>query len=141
MSAFIGSVKGPNHNSPHDAIDVRCSRGGVEITTLGELPVKTFSLDPIAARNFAAMLVRASEEVERMRAKAETMSGCWFDRWTREIDERERPRVEAAIERDLAATIERFKRDGIPPEPRADEFEPMIVTLARAKMKNEKVTP
>jgi hypothetical protein len=31
--------------------------------------VKTF--DPIGARNLAALLVRASEEVERMRARAD----------------------------------------------------------------------
>ena len=76
MSALIGSVKGPHHNSPHDAAKVWCSLGGVEIwlfvgsgsepTTVGA--VRT--LDPIAARNLAALLVRASEEVERMRARS-----------------------------------------------------------------------
>lgn len=80
MSAFIGAVKGPHSNSPNDAAEVWCSRAGVEIKVFGATRVfKTSSkphecgtfdgldLDPIAARNFAALLVRASEECERMR--------------------------------------------------------------------------
>lgn len=66
MSALIGSVNGPHHNSPSEAVQVWCSRGGVEMRLL-----KSVSLDPIAARNLAALLVRASEEVERMRARSD----------------------------------------------------------------------
>lgn len=69
MSAFIGSVKGPHHNSPRDAVEVWCSPGVVELNTLSQLEPghgTQRSLDPIAARNLAALLVRASEEAERM---------------------------------------------------------------------------
>lgn len=76
MSAFIGSIKGPNHNSPHDVADVWCSRGGVEVRLLfprlnADTHVVPLNFDPIAARNLAALLVRASEEVERIRSKPE----------------------------------------------------------------------
>lgn len=68
MSAFIGSVRGPSSNSPNDVLDVWASIGGVEIRPAAEWEkLKGFDIDPIAARNFAALLVRASEEVERMR--------------------------------------------------------------------------
>ena len=80
MSAFIGSVKGPHHNSPHDAADVWCSPRGVELRAFtGDSDAGKSTrdgvhreFDPIAARNLAALLVRASEEVERMRARQET---------------------------------------------------------------------
>jgi hypothetical protein len=65
MSVYIGSVRGPHHNSPDSAADVWCSPAGIEI----QWGKQCAALDPIAARNFAALLVRASEEVERMRTK------------------------------------------------------------------------
>jgi hypothetical protein len=68
VSAFIGAVRGPNHNSPKDAADVYCSLSGVELTISDEGRTGV-SLCPIAARNLAALLVRASEEVERIRAR------------------------------------------------------------------------
>jgi hypothetical protein len=76
MSVFIGNVNGPDHNSPTLAGDVWASRGGVELRVFEGI-VRTKegiegiarSFDPIAARNLAALLVRASEEVERMRAR------------------------------------------------------------------------
>lgn len=75
MSAFIGNVKGPHHNSPHDAVDVWCSPGLIEINVFeGDGTSKDGAhknLDPIAARNLAALLVRASEEAERMSARRE----------------------------------------------------------------------
>jgi hypothetical protein len=75
MSAFIGSVKGPHHNSPNDAAEVWCSRYDVELhvffVTTDGAPRLRMNLDPIAARNLAALLVRASEEVERMRVRGE----------------------------------------------------------------------
>ena len=76
MSAFIGSVKGPRHNSPNDAAEVWCSLGGVELHLIEGIPTHSplricRNLDPIAARNLAALLVRASEEAERMSARAE----------------------------------------------------------------------
>ena len=71
MSAFIGAARGPNHNSPYDAVEVWCSPGQVEVSVFDgaaggarQGAVKTF--DPIVARNIAALLVRASEEAERM---------------------------------------------------------------------------
>ena len=64
MSAFIGTVKGPHHNSPKEVATVWCSVAGVELSLFKEGDL--LSLDPIAARNLAAFLVRASEEVERM---------------------------------------------------------------------------
>jgi hypothetical protein len=69
MSAFIGNVKGPRHNSPSTAAEVWCSPGSVELTVVGDSDVRR-SLDPIAARNLAALLVRASEEADRMSARA-----------------------------------------------------------------------
>lgn len=65
MSAFIGSVNGPRHNSPNVAVHVSCSVGGVEVSMTG--PLKT--LDPIGARVLAALLIQASKEVEMMRAR------------------------------------------------------------------------
>lgn len=72
MSAFIGAVKGPHHNSPEDAAEVWCSVGGVELNMRDDVSLShciSRSFDPTAARNLAALLVRASEEVERMRAR------------------------------------------------------------------------
>lgn len=73
MSVLIGSVKGPHHNSPNDVAEVWCSPNRIEFTlhrsadSLGISPGgASRSLDPIAARNLAALLVRASEEAERM---------------------------------------------------------------------------
>ena len=79
MSVRIGSVRGPHHNSPHDAADVWCSPRGVELRTFtgdsdAGKPTRVGvdrEFDPIAARNLAALLVRASEEVERMRARSD----------------------------------------------------------------------
>jgi hypothetical protein len=74
VSVFIGSVKGPHHNSPADLAEVWCSPNQVELNLFiavvqgdkkSGLPR---NLDPIAARNLAALLVRASEEAERMAA-------------------------------------------------------------------------
>jgi len=45
---------------------VHASRGGVEL-----LSDPRVTLEPIAARNYAALLVRAADEVERMRSKPE----------------------------------------------------------------------
>lgn len=75
MSALIGAVKGPDNDSPHDAAQVSCSLGGVELSLFegtGSTPSREGTqrtFNPIAARNLAALLVRASEEAERMRAR------------------------------------------------------------------------
>lgn len=45
---------------------VQASRAGVELHTEPKL-----TLDPIQARNYAALLVRGADEVERMRTKLE----------------------------------------------------------------------
>lgn len=71
MSAFIGDVKGPHHNSPKVAAGVWCSPSQVELGVIDE-GTGRINLDPIAARNLAALLVRASEEAERMAAHRET---------------------------------------------------------------------
>jgi ferredoxin len=84
MSAFIGGVRGPQHNSPHEAADVWCSPGGIELRAFtGNSDTRRSTrdgvrrlLDPIAARNLAALLVRASEEVERMRARQEPIAAA-----------------------------------------------------------------
>jgi hypothetical protein len=74
VSALIGEVNAPHHNSPHVAIEVWCSPHSVEVKMLhpafgtGEA---WHNFDPIAARNLAALLVRASEEAERMAAQKE----------------------------------------------------------------------
>jgi hypothetical protein len=83
MSVRIGGVRGPSSNSPNDTADVWCSRSGVEVRVfnsdldakLSERQGVTRTLDPVAARNFAALLVRASDEVERMRAASKTTEG------------------------------------------------------------------
>ncbi len=83
MSIFIGNVKGPRHNSPDDAVDVWCNPNEVELRMFDGVVERSLdaegvpvdrgdvfrALDPIAARNLAALLVRASEEVERMAAR------------------------------------------------------------------------
>jgi hypothetical protein len=74
MSAFIGSVRGPNHNSPHDAAEVWCSRSDVELNLFVDSARDKRDglkrrLDPVAARNLAALLVRGADECERMRAR------------------------------------------------------------------------
>jgi hypothetical protein len=72
MSAFIGSARGPRHNSPYDAAEVWCSPRAVELSLFsgnGSEPTEdgvSRSLDPIAARNLAALLIRAAAEAERM---------------------------------------------------------------------------
>lgn len=82
MSAFIGDVKGPRHNSPRKSLDVWCSPGQVELNVWIDDPrppdppgvvaaALSKNLDPIAARNLAALLVRASEEAERMADRRE----------------------------------------------------------------------
>ena len=82
MSVFIGDVKGPRHNSPRKAADVWCSPGQVELNVWIDDPrppdpsgvvaaALSKTLDPIAARNLAALLVRASEEAERMAPRRE----------------------------------------------------------------------
>lgn len=72
MSVRIGEV---NPRSMPDAITdsrieadviVQASRAGVELYSAPKL-----TLDPIQARNYAALLVRGADEVERMRAKPE----------------------------------------------------------------------
>lgn len=66
MSVFIGEARGPDHNSPAVAADVWCSPGQVELTVFGSTRV-SISIDPVAARNYAALLVRGADEAERMR--------------------------------------------------------------------------
>ena len=66
MSVRIGEVR-PEHPNPlQAAIHVQASRAGVELLTSINL-----TLQPVEARNYAALLVRAADEVERMRSKPE----------------------------------------------------------------------
>jgi hypothetical protein len=75
VSALIGSVNGPHHNSSNVAAIVECSVGLVELRMPGADsdpaygPCRNF--DPIGARNLAALLVRAFEEAERMCARTQ----------------------------------------------------------------------
>lgn len=68
MSAYIGYVNGPDSNSPEKAVELWSSTGGVELTVFEHARIIEKTLDPIAARNLAGLLVRAAEEVELMRA-------------------------------------------------------------------------
>lgn len=63
MSAKIGDVVDA---SGAKIAEVYASTGGVEVNWLG--PQYSRTISPIAARNYAAILVRAGDEVERMRA-------------------------------------------------------------------------
>lgn len=65
MSVRIGEVPGPP-TSDDPAVHVHASRAGVEL-----LSNPSATLEPVVARNYAALLVRAADEVERMRAKPE----------------------------------------------------------------------
>jgi hypothetical protein len=58
MSAHIGDVAG---------FAVWVSRGGVEVH--GDITTNRRDLTPVEARNLAALLVRAGDEVERMRER------------------------------------------------------------------------
>ena len=66
MSVRIGEVRPENPNPLQAAIHVHASRAGVELLTSLNL-----TLQPVEARNYAALLVRAADEVERMRSKPE----------------------------------------------------------------------
>jgi hypothetical protein len=66
MSVRIGEVRPELPNPSHAAIHVQASRAGVELLTSLNL-----TLQPVEARNYAALLVRAADEVERMRSKPE----------------------------------------------------------------------
>jgi hypothetical protein len=65
MSVRIGEVR-PEHSDPLQkaAVHVQASRAGVELLTSMHL-----TLQPVEARNYAALLVRGADEVERMRAR------------------------------------------------------------------------
>jgi hypothetical protein len=60
MSTRIGDIRLVDDFVTH----VSASRTGVEVLTEARL-----TYDPISARNYAALLVRASDETERMRAR------------------------------------------------------------------------
>ena len=64
MSVRIGDVKPENPNPHRAAIHVHASRGGVEL-----LSDPRVTLEPVEARNYAALLIRAADEAERMRAR------------------------------------------------------------------------
>jgi hypothetical protein len=64
MSKRIGEVN-PTAGANAD-VHVWASRGGVELKS--EID---FTLEPATARDYAALLVRAADEVERMRATPE----------------------------------------------------------------------
>ena len=67
MSVRIGEV---NPRATHGQVTitadvlVHASRAGVELDSESK-----FTLDPVQARNYAALLVRAADEVERMRVR------------------------------------------------------------------------
>ena len=72
MSAKIGDLFTTHNGSNSKIGEVWASRGGVELhLTEGATIMHRAPMDPIAARNAAAVLVRASEEVERMRRHGE----------------------------------------------------------------------
>lgn len=61
MSVRIGDVREPT--GEHLITIVSASSAGVEVNTEARLTYK-----PVDARNYAALLVRAADEVERMRS-------------------------------------------------------------------------
>ncbi len=70
MSAKIGEVHGPASNSPSIVVEMFASLAGAEMRVLKH--EQHVTLDPIAARNLAALLVRAADECERMRDRRST---------------------------------------------------------------------
>jgi len=70
VSAHIGTVGTQGYRF---SVRVSASTGGVEVAEVfgDDRDRDDVRLDPIQARNLAALLVRASEEVERMRAPAD----------------------------------------------------------------------
>lgn len=74
MSMLIGGVRAPNCNSPEEGARVYISAAGVELTLVDD---RCRAFEPVVARNLAALLVRASEEVERNRARPpDDCEGC-----------------------------------------------------------------
>jgi hypothetical protein len=64
MSVRIGEVKPRLDHTPTAAMHVQASRAGVELHCDPKI-----TLEPTEARNAAALLVRAAEEVEMMRKR------------------------------------------------------------------------
>lgn len=65
MSVRIGEIHAIAYESrADDRVVVHASRSSVEIHTISHL-----FLEPVEARNLAALLVRAADEAERMRAR------------------------------------------------------------------------
>jgi len=72
VSAKIGDVFTSANRSDSKVGEVWCSRAGVELHLAGGVDLRRMpALEPIAARNFAALVQRASEESERMRSHGE----------------------------------------------------------------------
>jgi hypothetical protein len=72
MSALIGEVHHPHHNSPV-AGSVWTDAGGTRLVlerVTQDEGITQVTLDPVAARNLAALLVRGADECERMRARS-----------------------------------------------------------------------
>jgi hypothetical protein len=70
MSVRIGQV--PVIGTQEGAAYVLASRGGVELSVSSDgESSEDVSLEPVQARNYAAQIVRAADEVERMRGPAE----------------------------------------------------------------------
>jgi hypothetical protein len=70
MSVRIGEV--PVVGSQDGAAHALASRGGVELSVSSDgESSEEVTLEPVQARNYAALLVRAANEVERMRGPAE----------------------------------------------------------------------
>lgn len=67
MSVRIGEVKlDLHHPPPAAAMHVQASRAGVELHCDPQM-----TLEPVQARNAAALFIRAAEEVELMRKRSQ----------------------------------------------------------------------
>jgi hypothetical protein len=110
MSARIGEVPGLENPRVH----VAASRGGVEL-----LSDERISLEPIEARNYAALLIRAAEEVERMRTSGESKTRHLLFRYNDSMD------MLNALEA-ITATLSEFGLDAKMGDG-GDDFEEMTI--------------
>jgi hypothetical protein len=82
MSKHIGTVHAFERNTSGPHIDVSASLSGVEIvafTSLQKTDVAYVVLSPSDARTLVALLSRAIDETERMRAKRDAGECCRAD--------------------------------------------------------------
>jgi len=108
MSARIGEIYAP---SGLVLARVLASLGGVEVK--GDVP-NDYTVQPIEARNAAALLVRAADEVERMRRRARPEGAPEFVQYDTDfvVDPIKYPTMVIALERvTIAGELQALLRD------------------------------